>query len=100
MNNRRQMYNSRYSSMRSVPNQDCGCPPAPEPICTPNNNERMEHGCDCKERWMSDPMQGFPLAMAYVPWQKFQKLYNEHEAFQNGTIFKELDLDYYGRRCK
>lgn len=43
----------------------------------------------------------FPLAMCYVPWQCFRNLYeNEHEALDNGTLFKELDLRWYGRGCK
>lgn len=27
----------------------------------------------------SDPQASFPIAMAYVPWQSFHKLYNFHE---------------------
>lgn len=99
MNNRRQMYYTRYSNMRSVPNTECGCPPTPEPVCVPNYN-RVESDCGCRERSMNDPLAGMPLAMAYVPWQTFCNLFDEHEAFHNGTIFKDLDLDFYGRRCK
>jgi hypothetical protein len=43
----------------------------------------------------------FPLAMCYVPWQCFRELYeNEFAALANGTLFKELDLKWYGRGCK
>jgi hypothetical protein len=43
----------------------------------------------------------FPLGMCYVPWQRFRNLYeNEFVALANGTLFKELDLDWYGRSCK
>ena len=43
----------------------------------------------------------FPLAMSYVPWQCFRNLFeNEFVALKNGTIFKELDLEWYGRSCK
>lgn len=42
----------------------------------------------------------FPLAMAYVPWQKFEKLYDDLEkAYCNGTIFQELNKPFTGRRC-
>lgn len=42
----------------------------------------------------------FPIAMAYVPWQQFAKMCdNPEEAFQNGTIFPELDKPFTGRRC-
>jgi hypothetical protein len=43
----------------------------------------------------------FPLGMCYVPWQSFRNLYeNEFVALAHGTLFKELDLDFYGRSCK
>ena len=43
----------------------------------------------------------FPLAMCYVPWQHFRNLYeNEFTALAKGTLFKELDLEWYGRGCK
>jgi hypothetical protein len=43
----------------------------------------------------------FPLGMCYVPWQHFRNLYeNEFVALAHGTLFKELDLDFYGRSCK
>lgn len=46
-------------------------------------------------------MERFPIGMCYVPWQKFRNLYeNEFIAMAHGTIFKELDLDFYGRSCK
>lgn len=42
----------------------------------------------------------FPLAMAYVPWQHFNGIYdNLDEALDTGTIFPELDKPFTGRRC-
>lgn len=42
----------------------------------------------------------FPVAMAYVPWQKFDKLYDDLEkAYNYGTIFPELNKPFTGRRC-
>lgn len=42
----------------------------------------------------------FPLGMAYVPMQEFQKLYeNLEKAFACGTIFEELNKPFSGRRC-
>lgn len=41
------------------------------------------------------------LAMAYVPWQKFEKIYdNLEKAYTSGTIFQDLDLTFTGRRCR
>jgi hypothetical protein len=40
-----------------------------------------------------------PIAMAYVPWQKFQNVYSIQDGcFFCGTIFKELDKPFLGRR--
>lgn len=40
------------------------------------------------------------VAMAYVPWQHFVKLYdNPEEAYSEGTIFPELNKPFMGRRC-
>ena len=36
------------------------------------------------------------LAMAYVPIQEFRDLYDPDYALQVGTLFKELDLPFYG----
>lgn len=39
-----------------------------------------------------------PVAMAYVPWQKFTNTYEPQKALMAGTIFPELDLPFLGRR--
>lgn len=36
------------------------------------------------------------LAMAYVPWQKWQKIYDAPKGLCRGTIFEELDLPFRG----
>ncbi|MBD5493383.1 MAG: spore coat associated protein CotJA [Lachnospiraceae bacterium] len=42
----------------------------------------------------------FPIAMAYVPWQRLTNIYEDlDEAFENGTIFPELNQPFSGRRC-
>ena len=39
-------------------------------------------------------------AMAYVPWQEFDGIYdNLEEAFRVGTIFPVLNKEFEGRRC-
>lgn len=40
-------------------------------------------------------------AMAYVPWQEFERIYeNLEEALAVGTIFPSLNKPFLGRRCK
>ncbi len=83
------------------PDMDCGCK-KPEVMsgadcgCTVESmyREMKKHGECCEE-----DMQGKALAMAYVPWQSWRNLYEICEGFSTGTIFKELDLEFYGRRC-
>ncbi len=44
------------------------------------------------------PMDGMVLAMAYVPMQSWQDLYEPEEAMPIGTIFKQLNLPFEGGR--
>ena len=39
---------------------------------------------------------GQALTMAYVPWQKWQNLYNRQAALKNGTLFEELNKPFKG----
>ncbi len=40
------------------------------------------------------------VAMAYVPWQHFDRLYDDLEkAYCIGTIFPELNKPFTGGRC-
>ena len=40
----------------------------------------------------------YPIAMAYVPWQNFHKVYEPEKALMVGTIFPELNKPFLGRR--
>lgn len=49
---------------------------------------------------VDENLDEFPIAMAYVPWQQFDGIYDDLErAYRNGTIFPELDKPFTGRRC-
>jgi len=95
------------------PDMDCGCK-KPEVMsgmdCDCKKEEKKEDYCGCTVESMyrevkkhgvccEEDMPGKALAMAYVPWQSWRKLYEVCEGFSKGTIFKELDLEFYGRRC-
>ncbi|WFR57435.1 spore coat associated protein CotJA [Anaerocolumna sp. AGMB13025] len=49
--------------------------------------------CDTGER---NSLYTPSLGMAYVPMQQYKELYDADYALQVGTIFKELDLPFYG----
>ncbi len=48
------------------------------------------------------PSENFVLAMAYVPMQHFNNVYELDEAMQYGTIFPELNKPFLGWKgwCK
>ena len=67
----------------------------------------MMNECNCQNAhhgnyYSIDAMGQFPLAMAYVPWQRFGQTYDLSKALYTGTIFPELDKPFCGKRgvCK
>lgn len=38
------------------------------------------------------------LAMMYVPYQRFENLYDPEKALTQGTLYKDLDLPFYGSK--
>lgn len=55
----------------------------------PEENRHCGTNCD-----LSDDCA---LAMAYVPMQKWRKIYSSEIGFCRGTIFEELDKPFTGR---
>ena len=45
-------------------------------------------------------MKGFPVAMAYVPWQEWEDVYPLNKGLQRGTIFEALDKPFFKGRCR
>ena len=48
------------------------------------------------ENCLSDncPLENFPIANAYVPFQNIEKIYPMMEGLKMGTIFTNFDVDY------
>lgn len=44
-----------------------------------------------------DTLEDMPLAMAYVPWQTWDNIYDTEKGFQCGTIFQEMNLPFLGK---
>lgn len=114
------MYRTNSNTNRNSMRPDApGCCPGRTPGCSSRTPMSTNTGCnskpssdmnsDCQCKNMpnpeecfpsqSDPIEGMPLAMCYVPWQNFESLYPDDEALQKGTIFCKLDLDFMARRC-
>lgn len=54
----------------------------------------------CKEEktYIYHPENGLPIGMCYVPWQEWGELYDPRTALKEGTMFKELNLIFCGKR--
>lgn len=107
-NNQRRFEHSRHTNVsryRSSANYQI------RPTTAIKNNFQSEYTsnvtCDCttSNNKMSTCLEkgNFPLAMAYVPWQKFENLFELEKGLQVGTIFKDLDFPFTvgmcARRC-
>ena len=62
----------------------------------------MENHSSCSYKQEKEVLKldSMPLAMTYVPWQKWEDIYSPEEGFARGTIFAQLDKSYIGRKCK
>lgn len=58
------------------------------------NCRNLEDGCMRTDNCIDE----FPIGMAYIPWQSFRDLYDPHEGLERGTLFKELDYPFLGKR--
>ena len=58
-----------------------------DPIETSEINKHSTT-CDC--------LDSLPLAMAYVPFQKWRSTYSLEKALERGTLFPDLDLPFKG----
>ncbi len=65
------------------------------------DNHSCDYGCQkgCGEGRGWD-MQRFPAAMAYVPMQPWENLYELEEGLCRGTVFPSLDLPFFGGDMK
>lgn len=52
----------------------------------------------CPAGYCEDPLRGMALAIAYVPWQRWNQTYDLEKALQVGTIFPDLDKPFLGKR--
>ena len=59
-------------------------------------NDKKYDGCNIG----NEPVDKMEIGMCYVPWQKWQNIFNMDEGLQNGTIFADLCKPYLGRPVK
>lgn len=109
----------RENRRRNTGGGNCGCRvPEVRDIRGGCPAEEREERCGCETReWQKEPcgntecgrescvkderMKHFALAMAYVPWQEWEKIYEDEEkALMRGTLFEALDLPWYPSACE
>lgn len=70
--------------------------------CSPNSCCHEQSSMSCGESMNYDQLQRMPLAMAYVPWQQWQNVYDGSKGLEHGTIFEELlfPFQHASRVCR
>lgn len=61
-------------------------------------NAPCRHMTVVKTTALTDCIDSAPLAMAYVPMQRWERTYDLDVALDRGTIFPELDLPFCAKR--
>ena len=62
---------------------------------------RGKHRCgEVASGFFGEDIDRYPVAMAYVPWQKWQQVYSVESALYRGTIFPELDQSFIMEGCR
>ncbi len=87
-NNRRSM--GSYQNVSNVSNVSSGCGELESKL-----QEEVKHEY-CDEDFADKCLDKLPLAMAYVPFQKWRKVYDAPTGLAHGTIFEELVLPFCG----
>ena len=55
----------------------------------------------CKHKFSDTKLKDLPLTMVYAPMQPTKsEMYEDMEGLKNGTIFKNLDKPFLGKRVK
>lgn len=59
------------------------------------------HKCGCPQnKWGATAVDELPLAMVYGPMQKFTGACDPEEGLATGTIFRELNKPFCGKRVR
>ena len=73
------MFGEPSSCQRNTMSQKCGCP---------------------KNKWGGTAVDELPLARVYGPMQKFTGACDPEEGLMTGTIFRELNKPFCGKRVR
>ena len=64
-------------------------------------NNYYSNSCGCNNSGLAQPEKSSnkSLAMAYVPWQKWQNVMDGCNGLKSGTIFEDLVLSFEGSKA-
>lgn len=88
------------SPSMSVPDQSPVMPISPIMPVMPTPAQNMAVSPALCAPATEDRLAGMPIAMAYVPWQRWKQTYSLEQGLNRGTIFPELDLPFVMGRCR
>ena len=91
-NYRRPMYTRYNRNMGSYQNPQCGV----TPVMEAGKDDRCNKDDRCDRDDFDKCIDKLPLAMAYVPFQKWRKVLDASAGLAAGTIFEELYKPWYG----
>lgn len=85
------------SGNRFLSNDGCGCSGA----MNNDNGYAMKNsnGNTNTMNCSTEKIDQYPIAMAYVPWQKYGETFDLETGFRIGTIFPELDKPFMRAGC-
>ncbi len=93
---RRSSQQSCGGTRETIVTVQSSCEPARKSCEVPCRDFREPREASCAVSDNYDALAGMPIAMAYVPWQIWRKIYDDEKAFCRGTIFEELDKPFRG----
>ena len=93
-NYRRPMYNRYNRNMGSYQNPQSGR--GVTPVMEAGKDDRCMKEDRCDKDDIDKCIDKLPLAMAYVPFQKWRKVLDASAGLAAGTIFEELYKPWYG----
>lgn len=87
----RSMDRSNSYSRSTDRGNSCGCSMDKDNM---SGRSMDDNGCGC--RMMNNTDMDMVVGMAYVPLQKWKKLFDPDKGWNEGTIFPELRYPFYG----
>lgn len=102
--NQRMAGNSGGCADNRPTGSSCGCA-AQRPMQNRNSASPAERpscslGQPDRENTQRDCLSDMSIAMAYVPMQRWNQVYDMSRGLTRGTIFPELDLPFVMGRCR